>query len=565
VSRRRVARVSFVMFCRDVLDLVLTAPWLVLLKVAIDGVQPRELEGEERALARQLFGDVEEIDPRVRRVLVWRLGRGSGKTTIAAALCVYESWTANIDRAGPGQIPTSFLVGPSKPLARIGFTVSRELVRRSALERYVLDDADTRDGFLMRRPDGRVVAIRSVAASKGGANLRGVDVVVLVLDESEFFAGGDDGDYAITDRDQISAVMPRLIGYVLCISTPWPTDNVTSEYFESNVGKPSTALAALGASMLMRPSEQLADDREREMARDPENAAREYDCESGVRGGNRLFVEGLKEAVDESRPLSITAQEGAIIGCGGDLGLERDSSAIAIVGRLEDVYSLCEFDEVRPAKGQALAPGYVIRGRFAPVMRRHGAHSIVMDAHYRQSAIEHLTVVDLDLEDAPAGQQGKYDSHMFVRSLLRSGKLRLPNSPRLLGQMRAVTATPMPGGGTRISSPRRAGGGHGDVVSALVLSVWQAGGSPAGKRVRGLGLLRWYEREAAMLTGGPSPIVVAEAPEELIELVAPPRIASASTFSDISGKSYMLENGRIRARLRDIEDLRLLGFQHTNE
>jgi hypothetical protein len=96
----------------------------------------------------------------------------------------------------------------------------------------------------------------------------------------------------------------------------------------------------------------------------------------------------------------------------------------------------------------------------------------VLDAHYRQSAIEHLRDIDLTFKDAPTGSQGKYDSFMFVRGLLRAGQLKLPNAPRLLAQMRAVVAVPMSGGGTRISSPRRAGGGHGDTVSALVLACW---------------------------------------------------------------------------------------------
>jgi hypothetical protein len=35
---------------------------------------------------------------------------------------------------------------------------------------------------------------------------------------------------------------------------------------------------------------------------------------------------------------------------------------------------------------------------------------------------------------------------------------------------------PTPGGGLSITSPRRAGTGHGDLVSALVLALYQRGG-----------------------------------------------------------------------------------------
>lgn len=472
---RRPSRMPFVKFCEAVLRLSFTAPWRVLLKVAIDGVQPRELEGEEREHARKLFGDVDEIDPRLRRILVWRLGRGSGKSTVAAALAIYGAWTCDLSRVGRGHVPAAFVVSPTKALAKIVLGIARELVRGTELEAYVLDDTST--SFTIRRPDGRLVEILSVAASKGGANLRGRDVVVLVLDESEFFASNEDTaaeGYAITDRDQIAAVMPRLIGFVLCISTPWPTENVTAEYYDRNWGKPQDAVAALGTSMYMRPSEQLAQDIAREMVRSEEDALREYECIPGTRGGSRLFdIDSLRAAIVENRPLTIRAPSDVLRAAGGDLGLERDSSAIAFASRLPDGrHDLLEYDEIRPAKGAPLSPGYVLRDRFAPLMRAHQTNVITMDAHYRQSAIEHLTAVGLLMLDAPPGIDGKYSTYMHVRGLLRAGLLSLPNAPRLLAQFRAVTATPLPGGKTRITTPRRAGSGHGDVLSAVVLALW---------------------------------------------------------------------------------------------
>src|SRR5579883_2032034 len=63
---------------------------------------------------------------------------------------------------------------------------------------------------------------------------------------------------------------------------------------------------------------------------------------------------------------------------------------------------------------------------------------------------------------------------MHTRTLLRACKLQLPPSARLTAQLKAVTSTPLPGGGIRITSPRRAGQGHGDIVSALVLGAWHA-------------------------------------------------------------------------------------------
>ena len=50
----------------------------------------------------------------------------------------------------------------------------------------------------------------------------------------------------------------------------------------------------------------------------------------------------------------------------------------------------------------------------------------------------------------------------------------MPHHPRLEAQLRAVVSRPMPGGGYRITSPRRPDGSHGDLVSAVVLATWAA-------------------------------------------------------------------------------------------
>ncbi len=476
----RTSRTSFLFFIDSVLRLRISPAWRALLRVAIDGVEPHKLVGAERDIARTLFGDVDTIPPAARRTLVLRLGRGSGKTTITSALGVWTMMTARLDAIGPGMQAAVVTVAPSKPTAMLSVAVARELVRRvPSLERLVANDGDTSEGFSLVRPDGRRVSFVAVAASRGGTTVRGFDLLMLVIDESEFMTSNAEispGDgYVVSDRTIVASARPRLHGPCVLISTPWPCENLTAETFDRNHGHPSTALAAVGVSTFMRPEDtRLAAEVAAALEEDPENAAREFMCVSGGAGGSRLFDSAsIDAAIVEGRPLVIYAPHGAAIGCGGDLGLERDSSAIAIVSNIAGAYQLLESDEIRPTKGAPLAPGHVIRDRFAPVMRRHGARILMADAHYRQSAIEHLTALSLDFVDAPTGAQGKYDSYMFVRGLLRTGKLKIPAVPRLTAQLRAVTSTPLPGGGTKISSPRRMGAGHGDIVSALVLACWQ--------------------------------------------------------------------------------------------
>ena len=321
----------FVRFVTEGLRLELSPAWRVLVMVAIDGVQPEQLVGDERELARRLFGDVAHIPNNARRAIVLRLGRGSGKTTLAAALGLWFGLVLPI-KVGPGMIPAVAAVAPTKATARIWLRTTRELVRRvPELEKLVVKDGDTADGFALRRADGLVVSFVCVAASRGGATLRGYDLIALVLDESEFLGSNEEAAatdaYAISDRDLFAAARPRLHGPAVFISTPWPAPNLTSELFDRNHGRPETALAAIGESTLMRPDdERLATDVAQALETDPENAKREFFCQSGGRGGSRVFDAGaVDDAVVEGRPLVVDVQPGSTLGIGGDLGLERDS------------------------------------------------------------------------------------------------------------------------------------------------------------------------------------------------------------------------------------------------
>lgn len=472
----------FVAFCTDVLGLSLSPAWVVLLRVSVDRVEPGQLDGAERELARLLFGDVDTVPEVARRAFVWRLGRGSGKSTIASALALWIMLTANLDTIGPGMLPAAVVVAPRSRTAEISVGIARALVKRvDSLERLVEKARDNSEGFRLCRPDGRTVAFVALPASRGGLSLRGFDILAAIFDESELFASNEDvasaDGYSVSDRDLYAAARPRLHGPAIFISTPWPVSNLTDELFSKNHGHPRDALAAIGASTFMRPDDKrlAADVAAALEVGDDENAQREYFCQAGARGGSRLFdPDAVDACVVEGRPLVVYAAPAALCGCGGDLGLERDSSAIAAVSNQSGVFTLLEFDEVKPARGAPLAPRFVVQDRFAPLMRRHGMRSICMDSHYRQSAIEHLSEVGFSMTDAPSGSAGKYSSFMRLRGIVHSGNLRIPAVPRLVWQLKAVTQTPMPGGDTRITQPRRAGAGHGDIVSALVLGVHSA-------------------------------------------------------------------------------------------
>jgi hypothetical protein len=82
------------------------------------------------------------------------------------------------------------------------------------------------------------------------------------------------------------------------------------------------------------------------------------------------------------------------------------------------------------------------------------------------------------------------DSYVRARMLLREGRVKIHGlefRERLIQQMREVHGKPTSGGGMSIVHPRWAKGGHGDLVAALVLALWQLGGDrvPVPKPVEG--------------------------------------------------------------------------------
>jgi len=274
--------ITFVKFCRDVLGLALTNGQRVFAAIAFDEVDPCDLTGNDREIARALFGDVATVPPDARTIVVATFGRASGKSTLAAARGLYRMLTADLSTCGPGSVPVAVVIAPSLPNAKVSIRMAAALVRSSpTLARTI--ESETADGFTLRRHDGRLVEFAAFAASRGGVTGRGRDILEIELDESEFLYG--DGSYAITDGDIFSALSPRLLrgGKALFISTPWPAPTLTSRLFEENHGHPQTALAAHGPTLLLRDFElELAAQIDRERRINPSNTARERDCDRSV-------------------------------------------------------------------------------------------------------------------------------------------------------------------------------------------------------------------------------------------------------------------------------------------
>ncbi len=165
-------------------------------------------------------------------------------------------------------------------------------------------------------------------------------------------------------------------------------------------------------------------------------------------------------------------KQGDTVTAGCDIGLRSDSSALVIVHTRLSIRYVAEVLELRPQKGIPLKPSEVCNA-FAERLKAHGASHVVADQHYRGTLEEHLQAAGLVCVAAPSRPA---ESYIRARVLLRQGLVRLPDHARLLQQMKEVTGRPQAGGGMTIIQSRWAGGGHGDILSALICALWATGG-----------------------------------------------------------------------------------------
>ncbi len=477
----------FYRFCEEVLHLELTVGQRVVCKVAFGDYNPCDLDGDEREMALMLFGGLETVPAKAKRFVCMRLGRGSGKTTMCSAYAVYVA-VCQPFTVGPGDTPYVITIAPDLPTAKLAISMCREMIRgNAALERLVCGDEKT--VITLRRPNGQQVKIEAFAASRGGSTVRGRTILAFLLDEAEFFTSNAEGgsSYAVSDTDIFRALKPRLVrsGKGMLVSTPWPVETLMGTMFEANWGNCKKETAIKAPTLLVRGDDpDIRANVEDERERDPDNCRREYDCElDGVAGDGFFDATGLVSAIyDTDAVLTKDGQTTTISGpynklwptcAAADLGFKNDSSTLCIVQFDGRKYHTVAMVEMRPKPGSPLKPSVVVR-KFAEVAKQYGCTYIISDGHYRESVKEHLQENGLALVDAPEGMAGKQETFSRTRSVLHEGLVLLPKcdlTTRLVAQAKLVTGKPAPGGGLTIKVPRKVGLGHGDLVSAWVLSV----------------------------------------------------------------------------------------------
>jgi hypothetical protein len=487
VAPARPPAMLFTTFCREV-GVTLEKGQLVLAKVAYDGVEPCELQGEERELARLIFGpSVERIPPLARRVIVLVIGARSGKSRVFIALrMLHLAVTVPLDALNDsGEKAAVNITAPDLDLAEQDLAFIRGAIQKHprlrAMAVHGAEPDSKSDHIILRRSDGDVI-IKTRAASGKGKTGRGRSILGFGLDEAAFF---QDANHKVNDRDIFEAQETRIVpgGQGVVASTPWAEDGLLFEKYERNWDNPVDCLVAHAPTALMRVDALIL-----EMVRiayaDPtkkENAEREFGARFVKTHAMQFFDGATLDAVFVDEPLP-EVQVGDQVTAGGDLGFIRNSSAVAVALLRAEHYQLAELEERKP-EGEPLKPSVVCKD-FAGIIRRRQGKTVMSDNHARASALEAFEAEAIEAHgEQIAILEAPDPSETFVnvRTKMREGKVRVskhhPLAERLRTQLKAVRSRALAGGKLSISMPQAADGSHCDLVPATVLAFYQDHGT----------------------------------------------------------------------------------------
>lgn len=461
-------RLSFCDFVKK-LQVTLTPGQLAYCRVAFDGWNVEDAG----PIAVEIFGGALAIPSHARDVVCEVAGARGGKTYLHALRLLHLALSLDLSRLAPGEQAYAPVVAPRKELSSQAVRYAKGAMLKGGLGSLIVGKP-TDEEFTIQR-EGHVVVFQAIAASAGGVSGRGKTLVGAFLDECAFFR---DESYQVNDAEIFNALSPRVIdgGQMLVGSTPWGETGLLFDLWKENYAQPKRCLVAHATTERMRrdgPSwSKVQNEIEAQRERDPENAKREFDAEFMSGAAGTFFDPQAIDAAVRPDVVLLDPKPGAMVVAGADFGFKHDSSALAIWQHYGGQTHLSRLLELRPAKGAPLKPSEVVKA-FAIEMKRFHVRGVMADGYHRESLQEHLAENGISLISAPEGQAGKTLTYNRAKETIYEGRCCIPQHDRLVRQFKEIVAKPTSAGGMSIQSPRWKSGGHGDLVSAAVLGLYQ--------------------------------------------------------------------------------------------
>lgn len=458
------------------------SPTVAAIADAADGTRPTTIDD---ATSERYFGcALDALPTTAPRCIALEAGGRGGKTSrLLAPKALHAAWTVPLPTLFENEHAVALIVSSELVFARQALRFCVGHIERSPALRSALVGEPGTDALTLLRPDGKLVDVQVRAAGARGKGGRAFTLCFAGFDEACFFY---DDSGVVNDREIYRACAPRVVpgGQLWMVSTPWIEGvGILEEKLAANWGRHEEALAirGVGTKALNPGWDPDGSIEAEERKNDPENASREIDAVPLTAGTRHFFSrEAIEASIHERQPQEIPYHAGSFYGVGGDTGFVKNSSALAIVERIEmddgeapPRFRLVRLEERKPLPGLPLQ-GKAVAQEFADIFLGYHVHEMVADAHELDEVAEALLEKGCTVVLAPE----KTRAYVEAKTILHEGRFAMPLHPRLRQQLRDVMAKPMPGGGTQITSPKRPDGSHGDLVSALVNALWAASVGP---------------------------------------------------------------------------------------
>jgi len=468
----------------------------------------------EACLDRELFGfdlwprqrELLEAVDRGPRVHIWALGRRSGKTTLAALVCLHAALLRpDLDeRVRRGERRYAVGVATNLSQARLLVNAARSILERSPLLAPLMVGA-TEDELTFELPSGARTALRAFPCSSRGG--RGWPISTLVLDEFAHHISDETEGYQTAARVW-EALVPATAQFgdaarILAASTPFGREGVFAELFQrASSGELPDAVAQQLPTADVNPEIDEAF-LERERLRDPEGFAQEY--EANFASGGAAFLDLSRATIAERAELPPERIRGAVAGL--DPAFSSDPFGLAIVGRpLEAEQShrmiLAAAHAWRPPKRKSASfeerraiEDEVLDG-VAAVCKRYAVQRVVTDQYAARAVVDRLKRHGLFVRVESMTAASKTAVFGELRARTYSQDLELYDHPDLLAELGRLRSR-FTAGSASVVNPR-VGGSHGDLAQALALAVAEQAriGAPSyGRRRR-------RERQPGPFAGG---------------------------------------------------------------
>jgi hypothetical protein len=412
-------------------------------------------------------------------IVVIVAGVRAGKSLLAACAAVKGCLTADLSKLKKHEIARFAIVAPTVDNATATFRLLVGSVQSSALLRRLIEGEPTSDTLMLRRPDGRVVEIVVVAASRGAVTLRSRWLVGFVLDEVALF-GSEPSGAAVNSEELLRAAETRLVpgaqGWL--ISSPFGPTGLLYQLYQEHFGKPGRYLVVHAPTTAMNPSfdpKTVEAIRERQ----PDVAAREYDA-SWVDAATAFFNGQAITRAMRASPDVLPSEPGHRYVCVIDPATRSNAWTMAIAtqrstgtGKKACVVLAKQW---QGSKTSPLSPRAVLR-EMASDLRPYHVDVVWSDQASGDALRDLAAEIGLTLVVEPSTQSSKIAMYSNLETLLASGNVELPPlaivKQDLLGVRRHIGRN-----GVSVELERTADGRHSDFAPSIAGAVSKATAAP---------------------------------------------------------------------------------------